>query len=638
MTTSPATTAPPARPPWAARALAALHPATIASNIPGPIFHKEIWVAGRRAGPYWIRGLYAAGLLALVAFVFTVSMLESDSDNPAQRLQQLQQLAPIVTAAIIWFQQVALCLAALILASPSICDEKRAGTLGTLLTTPLRAWQIVLGKLGGLCVQLLVLALIAAPLLLAIRVFGGVTADVVLQSAALWVTTALLAAMLGVLQSVNAKRSPSAAAGALALFLLACFGGPLLYWALTSFASAAPRILPAGIAPWVAPAANLDPAWVLRSSPVFALGSSTVALVDGGGVPFASGREWLWAAGLNLTLTCLAFIVASLRLRRVMRTEGASGAPIPKASKRGRAKAGAPGVGVALPPLPAARARALSREVGDSPVLWRESRQPVFKSRKQLWVATLAPTLLLLWVYWQIGWDDLTDSGLHFTLLGVCTAVSLIIAIFASSTPISGEKESRTWEVLLTTPLSATEIVRGKFWGMIRRQWFVPSILLIHLTLMALLGKISPPIVLQAAIILACGIGGVTATGVMYSTLIGRSVRAAAANFFTWLTVLAGIPMMGAILQGVLRSSEDVFVTVTLFPNPVGMSIVAGTGNSLGANHPVHRYDFYGAGRVGLIAYMFLLAMFALLYAGITFGALTVAARHIARKTSRRLD
>jgi len=634
---TPATTLPPVRPPWPARVLAALHPASIAANIPGPIFHKEIWVAGRRSGPYWIRGLYAAGLLALVGFVFIVSLLESDSDHPAQRLQQLQQLAPIVTAAIIWFQQVALSLAAILLASPTVCDEKRAGTLGTLLTTPLRAWQIVLGKLSGLCVQLLVLALIAAPLLLAIRVFGGVTADVVLQSAALWVTTALLAAMLGVLQSVNAKRSPTAAAGALALFLLACFGGPLLFWAVTSFAGAAPRILPSGIASWIAPAANLDPSWVLRSSPVFALGSTTVALVDGGGIPFSNGKEWLWAAGVNLTLTLLAFIVASLRLRSVMRTEGASGAPIPKASKRGRSKAGAPRDGAVPPPLPAKSARTLSRDVGDSPVLWRESRQPVFKSRRQLWIAILAPSLLLLWVYWQIGWHDLDESGLHFTLLGICTAVSLIIAIFASSTPISGEKESRTWEVLLTTPLSATEIVRGKFWGMIRRQWFVPSILLSHLFLMAVLGKISPPIVLQAAAILACGIGGVTATGVMYSTLIGRSVRAAAANFFTWMGVLAALPMFAGILEGIVRGPGDPFITVALFPNPVGMMIVAGTGNIVRQNWS-QEYDFYGIGQVGLVAYMMLLAVFALLYAAITFGALRIAARRIARSTARRLD
>ncbi len=143
----------PERPPLLTRIGEALRPSSIIANIPGPIFHKEVWVAGRRAGPYWIRCLYAAGLLGLVALVFAAARSNFSGNSSAQRLQQLQQIAPAVTLAIVWFQQIALCIAAIILAAPAICDEQRAGTLGALLTTPLRAWQIVLGKLASLLIR-----------------------------------------------------------------------------------------------------------------------------------------------------------------------------------------------------------------------------------------------------------------------------------------------------------------------------------------------------------------------------------------------------------------------------------------------------------------------------------------------------
>jgi hypothetical protein len=36
----------------------------------GPIFDKEMRVQGRRVSTYWVRALYASGLLGLVAFVY----------------------------------------------------------------------------------------------------------------------------------------------------------------------------------------------------------------------------------------------------------------------------------------------------------------------------------------------------------------------------------------------------------------------------------------------------------------------------------------------------------------------------------------------------------------------------------------
>ncbi len=61
------------RAPLRRRLARALNPLTLAGAIPGPIFQKEVWISGRKAGTYWGRFLYAAGMLGLVTLVFIKS-------------------------------------------------------------------------------------------------------------------------------------------------------------------------------------------------------------------------------------------------------------------------------------------------------------------------------------------------------------------------------------------------------------------------------------------------------------------------------------------------------------------------------------------------------------------------------------
>src|SRR5262249_1232728 len=150
-----------------------------ASYLFGPIFQKEVRSTGRRRATYLFRMLYATALLVVVALAFQGLRQSAAHLSGVQRLQMLQQLAPQLALIIMWFQFAALALAAPIFAATAICDERRARTLGTLLTTPLTAPQIIWGKLSSRLVQLTILALLAAPLLLAIRVFGGLDARIV---------------------------------------------------------------------------------------------------------------------------------------------------------------------------------------------------------------------------------------------------------------------------------------------------------------------------------------------------------------------------------------------------------------------------------------------------------------------------
>src|SRR5258706_15498210 len=100
----------------------------------GPIFQKDVRTAGRKRGTYVMRALYGAALLALVAIVFAGMQSEVSYFTGVRRLQRLQTLAPMMAIMVVWFQFIALCLAAPIFTGPAICDEKRARTLPALMT------------------------------------------------------------------------------------------------------------------------------------------------------------------------------------------------------------------------------------------------------------------------------------------------------------------------------------------------------------------------------------------------------------------------------------------------------------------------------------------------------------------------
>src|SRR5204863_9010318 len=77
----------------------------------------------------------------------------------------------------------------LLLATPAlmagaVTDEKARGTLQYLVTTDLRPWEILLGKLLGRSAQVGLLALTGLPVLCFYGVFGGLDLAMLLSAAA----------------------------------------------------------------------------------------------------------------------------------------------------------------------------------------------------------------------------------------------------------------------------------------------------------------------------------------------------------------------------------------------------------------------------------------------------------------------
>jgi hypothetical protein len=144
---------------------------------------------------------------------------------------------------------------------------------------------------------------------------------------------------------------------------------------------------------------------------------------------------------------------------------------------------------------------------------------------------------------------------------------------------IAGEREARTWEVLLTTPLKGWAIVLGKLAGSFRAQWFLPLAVLAHFVLAAALGYVSPYLPLHLCIIYLGPILLFTATGQFYSLVFRKGVTAAACNLFTALMLWGGLWVLLGVLAWSTEAQDsrwfDRAADALVAVNPVAMVVDA---------------------------------------------------------------
>lgn len=622
--------------PWLRSIAGAVSPVGL---LAGPIFQREVRASGRRRGTYWMRSLYAGGLLGITAVAFMGMREGMGQSGGVQRLQVLQQLAPYLTMVIIWFQFIALSLLAPVLTAPAVCDEKRARTLATLLVTPLTAAQIIFGKLTSRLVQLVILSLLAAPLLLAIRVFGGLEAEVILAASAITISTALLGAALGLMYSVWHRRATTATL--FALFTLAlCQGGPLgaaainhayarergsndeFNWRmLTTCAPATLGIVTSGML-----AGDLPPGYAMTTG---APGSRLLTV----------RQAWAINAGYNAILALCIAAGSSLALRRVMFREGSveGGGAAPKRSRR--RKTPRPGAAPAGDTPPAVRESDRDREVSDRPVLWREIRQATFGSRKRLLLAFGIAAVVFVYLYTRVG---LHEEGLHYSLAVIGAMAVLLQAAFLTTGGIAGEREARTWDVLMCTPLTPAEIITGKFIGALRAQWFVPCLAGAHMVVATASGQFHPVVLAHLALIWLGPALLLTATGVLFSLVFRRATMAAACNLFLALTLFAFSWLIAALFAWFFDLYwADWFEYIWDFCfaiNPVPMSVSACTAAYDSAFRPgrsvIGPYEL-AEGNLTFRGFTFLAVGVFVGYAGAAMGALAIADRLFRRLAGR---
>ena len=156
----------------AARGLLQLSPAgrrlnmpTISINLP-PIVERELRVASRRNATYWSRVGAASTGLVIIWWVFTAQMAIAPA--PAAGHLTFGLLAGVAAFAALG--------SVLQLSAEAFAREKREDTLGLLFLTPLRPFDLVLGKLVSTSLASFYRFLAMIPLLAIPMLAGGVTA------------------------------------------------------------------------------------------------------------------------------------------------------------------------------------------------------------------------------------------------------------------------------------------------------------------------------------------------------------------------------------------------------------------------------------------------------------------------------
>jgi ABC-type transport system involved in multi-copper enzyme maturation permease subunit len=600
---------------WLRRQVAKLRPRAWMGRVPGPVFQKEVWSINKRLSTSWLRLAYGATLLGIVALTFITIYFEAQGSrytpygyrsSTAATLQQYQSVAPVITVTIAWTQFVLLALVACALGAPAISDERRGGTLGTLLSTPVTAWQIILGKLLSRMLELTILMLLSAPLLLAIRAFGGVPGWYILAVYALTFMTALVGTQLAIFLSIKSKRSGGAFMTAVTVQGALLVGIPLLVFVVLMMATG------------LMGAAGGPPAWVqwifVPSSPGVMLFLSTEVMAPD--APFTNwgSRTWIPCVFSLLGLWFLLFMISSLRLRSVMMSD-AGGGRVSKPVKAPKPVPAAKGT-VAAPAAPlttqdaaeapqsktkrrASRVReGLSRVVGDPAVLWRERELRLMKMGP--WTRGIAATILVLGVL-ALYWIAMMHQAVAITVAMVGVFGILLNAAGVNASSIAGEREGRTLDVLLTSPLSSADLVRQKFLGGFLRLWPLWAIVVVHL----LAFNFSYPIALVLRQIdlfipatwqvnwgrdpnwtgayssiwtipmfvaaLAPPVAMLCASGVFFSTLTRKTTRASVFNLLLALALWVAAPAFLGITMSITGEIDPLIVGV-LWPNPFVLS------------------------------------------------------------------
>ncbi len=127
-----------------------------------PVIQRELQVASRRSQTWHVRVVFGVG--AMAAFAFGLAL----PDVPVRERGQVVLMCLAICGFV-------LCLfSGTYLTADAISLEKRGGTLGLLFLTPLKGWQIVLGKAAIHSLQVGYALLGAFPILFIPLLMGGV--------------------------------------------------------------------------------------------------------------------------------------------------------------------------------------------------------------------------------------------------------------------------------------------------------------------------------------------------------------------------------------------------------------------------------------------------------------------------------
>lgn len=519
---------------------AKLYRALSAANLFGPIFGKELRVASRRFRNYFLRTFYVVVLTIVVTLVW-FAIMQFSNPNTLYRTARMSEAAVQLLVTIGMFQFFALHLIAPVLTSTAISDEISHRTLGPLMMTPINALQIVTGKLFSRLLTMTLLVATSLPLLAIIRVFGGIEWHLILNIVALTLCSALFAAAVSLTFSVFHKRAYAAILMTYMTLAAIYVLIPLLLEAARNFRSQAPGFF-AYFNPFI----------------------SLIQLIQNAVSPLARGGYvgWSWPpyqCAMLLAATALLTILAAALVRRTSLRLASGEEPFRFRRKRRHA------------PAATHQARHI-RRVSGNPVLWRELRVPILPTKRKRTILVCFVLIALALTYIATA-RELDEEHAHVGYTVAFMIIGLVIAAVLSAANIPTEKESSSWDALLATALSPTQILTGKAFGALRRLTPLAALFLAHVGVFCLLGVIHPLAIPYTVLILAGPVIFLIGTGTYFGLRVKRTTTAVMLNLGLGIFLWILLPLFGGLLGAALYEGDEWFEAMLTF-NPVVMDVI----------------------------------------------------------------
>ncbi len=188
-----------------------------------PIVERELRVAARKRGTFWLRVV-----AALVALVIGSGFFLIASAFPGGQMPLGGALFSILT----WLSLAAALSAGLFFTSDCLSEEKREGTLGFLFLTDLRGYDVVLGKLAATSLRCGFALLAVFPVLAITQLMGGVEVGQFWRTLLALTHALFFSLAAGMLVSTVSRDAQKALSGTLLLLIFFLAGGPAVDGAL----------------------------------------------------------------------------------------------------------------------------------------------------------------------------------------------------------------------------------------------------------------------------------------------------------------------------------------------------------------------------------------------------------------------
>ncbi|MFB3892785.1 MAG: ABC transporter permease [Phycisphaerae bacterium] len=526
-------------------------------NFTGPVLAKELRVSARRKRNYVLRAGYVAALLGFIALIWVSEIsrrLEYAQQGSELRIvEQMSRAGREIVLCIVWFQFIVAQAVAVILASASISEESRNRTLGVLMTTPVSAFQIVMGKVLSKLLQVMVLLALSLPLLAWVRIFGGVPWDFVVAGLCITICAVVFAGSLSTFFSIFSRRTYVVILESLAAL---AFIYAFLPWAALmsrhtiGISGSRTEVLIRNVHPFGAMAACTDEMMYPGGRTAFFWWPTTCIVL---------------LAGTALVLLVCCIFVRRVALRQAAGGPASSGPAVPDVMMLYP-----PGV---APMRAVPRGRRI-REVTGSPILWKELRTGLFRRKLWLFIIGGAAMGLLLVTYAFCAIDhDLDDRDVHVVYCVILLLAGMLVTAVVAATPITSEKESRSWPLLLLTDLSDWHILAAKALGVIRRSAIVWAPLGFHLLLFAALRLIHPVAVFHTILIVGWTALFLTAGGLFFSSLFRKTTTAVIMNLVLAVFLWLALPFATYCLERACGADKNCTAAM-LYSNPVVQDVV----------------------------------------------------------------